>query len=49
MKVYIYNFVLKEIIYLIIRLLLLYSDNLNYILNKFFLYNDDFVKKIREI
>ncbi|MCE3413116.1 lantibiotic dehydratase, partial [Staphylococcus aureus] len=26
-----------------------YSDNLNYILNKLSLHNDDFVKKIREI
>ncbi len=48
-KVYIHNLVSKEIIYSTIRPPLSYSDNLNYILNKLSLHNDDFVKKIREI
>ncbi|HDJ7717315.1 TPA: lantibiotic dehydratase family protein, partial [Staphylococcus aureus] len=48
-KVYIHNLVSKEIIYSTIRLPLSNSDNLNYILNKLSLHNDDFVEKIREI
>ncbi|SUK60861.1 Epidermin biosynthesis protein epiB [Staphylococcus aureus] len=48
-KVYIHNLVSKEIIYSTIRPPLSNSDNLNYILNKLSLHNDDFVEKIREI
>ncbi|MDT2998377.1 lantibiotic dehydratase [Staphylococcus argenteus] len=48
-KAYIHNLVSKEIIYSTIRPPLTNNDNLNYILNKLSLHNDDYVEKIREI
>lgn len=47
-KAYIHNLVSKEIIYSTIRPPLTNNDNLNYILNKLSLHNDDYVEKLEK-
>ncbi len=47
-KAYIHNLVSKEIIYSTIRPPLSNNDNLNYILNKLSLHNDDFEKELEK-